>query len=287
MKATIIGLGLIGGSLALDLKKRGFASRITGVEINRENGETALRRELVDELVSPEEGVKKGDLIIVAVPADAAINLLPAILSDSEGKTVVDMCSVKERIAIRLKDHINRREYVASHPMAGTEFSGPEAAFSGLFDGKTTIICDKNLSGKESLDVVKRMYSVLKMKIIYMDSSDHDIHAAFVSHISHISSFVLALTVLEKEKDEKRIFEMASGGFESTVRLAKSSAEMWVPVFDQNRENIRVVLRTYINKLNEFERLITEGQSDGLLSAIREANKIREILKDKLNITRL
>lgn len=279
MIVTVIGLGLIGGSIALDLKGRGFASRVIGVDIKRDNGETALRRGLVDELATLVDGINKGDLIIAAVPADAAIKLLPEILNRSEGKTVTDMCSVKEQIANLLIDNKNRKQYVASHPMAGTEFSGPEAALPGLFDGKRAIICDKNLSGKESLDIVKRMYSALNMKITYMKSSDHDIHAAFVSHISHISSFVLALTVLEKERNEKKIFEMASGGFESTVRLAKSSPGMWVPVFDQNRENILIVLRTYIKKLNDFERLITERDSDGLFSVIREANKIRDILK--------
>lgn len=279
MIVTVIGLGLIGGSIALDLKGRGFASRVIGVDIKRDNGETALRRGLVDELATLVDGINKGDLIIAAVPADAAIKLLPEILNRSEGKTVTDMCSVKEQIANLLIDNKNRKQYVASHPMAGTEFSGPEAALPGLFDGKRAIICDKNLSGKESLDMVKRMYSALNMKITYMKSSDHDIHAAFVSHISHISSFVLALTVLEKERNEKKIFEMASGGFESTVRLAKSSPGMWVPVFDQNRENILIVLRTYIKKLNDFERLITERDSDGLFSVIREANKIRDILK--------
>jgi len=278
MVITITGLGLIGGSLAIDLRKRGFASRIIGVDSCPENGEVALQTGLVDELTTLEEGVRRAGLIIVAVPADAAMELLPVILDISGERVVTDVCSTKGRIAESLKNHKNRKQYVASHPMAGTEFSGPLAAVTGLFDGKTAIICDRRLSGHHPLNLVRSMYSSLNMRIIDMDSANHDVHAAYVSHISHISSFVLALTVLEQEHNEKNIFDLAGGGFDSTVRLAKSSAEMWVPVFRQNRQNILTVLRTYIEKLHEFESSIASEEEDKLYTLIREANKIKKVL---------
>ncbi len=279
MVITVIGLGLIGGSLAIDLKNRDFASKVIGVDNNRNHAGTALKRGIVDELASLEDGVDKGDLIIVATPADAALGILPGILDRCGNKVVTDMCSTKGNIATLVSGHSNRKQYVASHPMAGTEYSGPKAAFSGLFDNKTAIICDRGLSGAKAIKVVTQMYKALNMKIINMPGTEHDVHAAYVSHISHISSFVLSLTVLEKEKNEKKIFELAGGGFESTVRLAKSSADMWVPIFQQNRDNIMVVLKAYIDKLNDFEHLIASGKNDELYMLINEANKIKKILK--------
>ncbi len=279
MVITVVGLGLIGGSLSLDLKEKGFASQIIGVDNNREHCKIALKKGIADEIASLEEGVEKADLIILATPADITFVLLPRILDLCRDRVVTDVCSTKGSIAYEVCNHKNRKQYVASHPMAGTEFSGPKSAFSGLFENKTTIICDKNLSGNQALKIVVDMYKVLNMKIINMSAYEHDIHAAYVSHISHISSFVLSLTVLEKEMDEKKIFELAGGGFESTVRLAKSSASMWVPIFCQNRENICIVLKTYIEKLCEFQSLITGGNYEQLHTLITDANKIEKILK--------
>ncbi len=279
MVITVVGLGLIGGSLSIALKERGFASRIIGVDNNCEHCKIALEKGIADELASLEEGIEKADLIILATPADIALVMLPRILDLCRSRVVTDVCSTKGSIASEVYSHQNRKQYVASHPMAGTEFSGPKSAFSGLFENKTTIICDKNLSGKQALKIVTNMYKTLNMKIVNMSAYEHDMHAAYVSHISHISSFVLSITVLEKEMDEKKIFELAGGGFESTVRLAKSSANMWVPIFCQNKENIRTVLKTYIEKLCEFDSLIAGGNYEQLHTLISEANKIEKILK--------
>jgi prephenate dehydrogenase len=279
MVITVIGLGLIGGSAAIDLRKRGFANTILGVDNDKINANGALSIGLVDEICTLEEGIGRSDMIIVAVPADAAVNLLPKVLDLAEGKVVTDVCSTKGRICEIIKYHKNRRCYVASHPMAGTEFSGPWAAMSGLFDGKSAILCDTEESDIKAVAKVKRMYDTLNMRIIYMNSTNHDVHAAYISHISHISSFALALTVLEKERNEKHIFDLASGGFDSTVRLAKSSPDMWVPIFHQNKDNVVTVLETYIEKLQKFRALIKEDEDEKIRDLIKESNRIKAVLK--------
>lgn len=280
MKVCIVGLGLIGGSMALDLKKRGFADVIVGVDNNIQHGNIAKLSGLVDEIVPLESGVAQSDLIILATPIDATKKLLPDVLDLCLGtdKVVTDAGSTKAGIIEKVKNHPNRAQFVASHPMAGTEFSGPLAAISRLFDYKTAIICEQKQSAEPAVDVVVRMYETLHMKVIFMDAHQHDVSAAYVSHISHLTSFALSLAVLEKEKDEKRILDLASGGFASTVRLAKSSAEMWVPVFDQNSTYILEVLDTYIDKLNLFRKSIEEKKLDQLTELIHESNKIQKIL---------
>lgn len=279
MVITVIGLGLMGGSAAIDLRKRGFATKIIGVDNDRINANAALNIGLVDELCDLEDGVKQAELVIIAIPADAEITLLPKVMDIVDKQFVTDMCSTKGQIAQIVKYHSKRKQYVAAHPMAGTEYSGPWAAISGLFDGKAVIFTDTEESGIKSLAVVKRMYEALNMRIIYMNSTNHDVHAAYVSHISHISSFALALTVLEKEKNEKHIFDLASGGFDSTVRLAKSSADMWAPIFSQNRDNVITVLDTYIKQLQKFRNLISEDEQDQVKKLIKESNKIKRVLK--------
>ena len=284
MTVTIIGIGLIGGSAAIDLRKRGFAATILGVDNDKINANAALSLGLVDEICTLEESVKRSDLVIISTPANATLTLLPKILDIAGNKTVItDVSSTKFEICKKVKNHVNRGRFVASHPMAGTEFSGPWAATSGLFDGKGAILCDTDQSDKDALYIIQKMYETLNMRIIYMTSSSHDTHAAYVSHISHISSFALALTVLEKEQDEKNIFDMASGGFDSTVRLAKSSSDMWVPVFLQNKENVLTVLRTYIDKLREFETLIETEEGEKIKSLIESSNKIRRVLNCNKN----
>jgi prephenate dehydrogenase len=278
MRLTIIGLGLMGGSAAIDLKKRGFAERIIGVDNNKLHAETALHIGLVDEISSLEAAIGQSEMIILAVPADVAVKLLPKILDKVDQHIVTDMCSTKEMLCQVVKYHSKRQNYVASHPMAGTEFSGPWAAAPGLFDGKAVIFSDAEESGIRALATIRRMYETLNMRPVFMDSSSHDRHAAFVSHISHISSFALALTVLDQEKNEKHIFDLASGGFDSTVRLAKSSAEMWSPVFEQNAENVVTVLDTYIEKLNRFRDAITKHDTEKITELIEKSNKIMKIL---------
>ncbi len=280
MNICIVGIGLIGGSMALDLKKRGFGAKVIGVDINPQHANIAKLSKLVDETMELEEAVEQSDLIIIATPIDVTKQLLPDILSLCEGseKVVTDVGSTKAGILQKIQNHSNRKQYVASHPMAGTEFSGPLAAISRLFDYKTAIICDSGNSSRQALEIVRQMYETLHMKVIFMKPHEHDVSAAYVSHISHISAFALSLAVLEKEKDEKRILDLASGGFATTVRLAKSSAEMWVPVFDQNSDYVLEVLDTYIEKLGQFRQAITLKDHKELTRLIQESNKIQKIL---------
>lgn len=279
MNIAIIGLGLMGGSAAIDLKKRGFATKIIGVDNNKLHAETALHVGIVDEIATLDEAIHSAEMVIVAVPVDGAVKLIPKILDQVNGQSVTDMCSTKELICQLVKYHPKRKNYVAAHPMAGTEFSGPWAAKSGLFDGKAVMFCDAEESDIRALAMIRRLYEALNMRVTFMDSSSHDRHAAFVSHISHISSFALALTVLDQERNEKHIFDMASGGFDSTVRLAKSSAEMWSPIFEQNAENVVVVLNTYIEKLSSFKNAIQNGDREKIHDLIKKSNHIKKILK--------
>lgn len=284
----IIGLGLIGGSMAIDLRRRGFAGEIIGVEAEPVNAAAALKIGLVDRIADLKECAQESDVVIVAVPVGAATSLLPQVLdwfsvfAQRDGdckKVVMDVCSTKEHLASCVNGHPFRNRYVSTHPMAGTEYSGPWAAMSGLFDGQACIICDAEESSPEAVHAVERLYDALNMRLIYMNSSSHDVHTAYVSHISHITSFALALTVLEKEKDEKHIFDLASGGFSSTVRLAKSSADMWTPILSQNRENILHVMDTYIEKMNAFRQAIEQEDEEAIRSLIAESNRIRRIIR--------
>lgn len=284
----IIGLGLIGGSMAVDLRRRGFAGEIIGVEAEPVNAAAALKIGLVDRIADLKECAQESDVVIVAVPVGAATGLLPQVLdwfsvfAQRDGdckKVVMDVCSTKEHLASCVNGHPFRNRYVSTHPMAGTEYSGPWAAMSGLFDGQACIICDAEESSPEAVHAVERLYDALNMRLIYMNSSSHDVHTAYVSHISHITSFALALTVLEKEKDEKHIFDLASGGFSSTVRLAKSSADMWTPILSQNRENILHVMDTYIEKMNAFRQAIEQEDEEAIRSLIAESNRIRRIIR--------
>lgn len=284
----IIGLGLIGGSMAIDLRRRGFAGEIIGVEAEPVNAAAALKIGLVDRIADLKECAQESDVVIVAVPVGAATSLLPQVLdwfsvfAQRDGdckKVVMDVCSTKEQLASCVNGHPFRNRYVSTHPMAGTEYSGPWAAMSGLFDGQACIICDAEESSPEAVHAVERLYDALNMRLIYMNSSSHDVHTAYVSHISHITSFALALTVLEKEKDEKHIFDLASGGFSSTVRLAKSSADMWTPILSQNRENILHVMDTYIEKMNAFRQAIEQEDEEAIRSLIAESNRIRRIIR--------
>ena len=281
MKVGIIGLGLIGGSMAVDLRRRGFADEVLGVETDPVNAAAAEKIGLADRIVSFEECVGQADLVVLAVPVGAAVKMLPQVLDRFAGqkKVVIDVCSTKEQLARAVKYHPERRRYVGTHPMAGTEYSGPWAAMPGLFDGHAGIICDAQESDPKAVRTVECLYKTLNMRTIYMDSSSHDVHTAYVSHISHVTSFALALTVLDKEKDEKHIFDLASGGFSSTVRLAKSSPDMWTPILTQNRDNVLHVIDTYIDKMQAFRTAIEEGDEDAIRGLIEESNKIRRIIR--------
>ncbi len=278
MTVAIIGLGLIGGSAAIDLKKRGFASRVLGVDNNPLHEQTALRMGIVDECLPLEQAVAEAQIVVLAVPVGAALRLLPQVLDLVEQQVVTDMCSTKEGLALAVKYHPKRKRYVAAHPMAGTEHSGPWAALSNLFDSKAVILCDVEESAPDALALVRQLFATLNLREILMRSSHHDVHAAYVSHVSHAISFALALTVLAKEKDEKHIFDLASGGFASTARLAKSSADMWVPIFLQNRENMLAVMDTYAEQLGRLRQAIDAQDEQALHQLVAEANRIKRVL---------
>lgn len=285
MKVGIIGLGLIGGSMAIDLKRKGFADEVIGVEDDPVNAAAAEKIGLADRVTGFDECVDGSDIVVLAVPVGAAVQMLPRVLDRfaasecGKDKVVMDVCSTKDHLARSVKYHPMRRQYVASHPMAGTEYSGPWAAMPGLFDGHACIICDQEESSPKAVRVVENLYGTLNMRMTYMNSSSHDVHTAYVSHISHVTSFALALTVLDKEKDEKHIFDLASGGFSSTVRLAKSSPDMWTPILTQNRDNVLRVMDTYIDKMKAFREAIDDGDEDAIRSLIAEANRIRRIIR--------
>lgn len=280
MTITIIGVGHIGGSLAISLKENGFASHIVGVDARQEHLDKALRRRIIDEAMPLEEGIKAAKLIVLSTPVDIMMKLLPEILNFiGDHQVLIDVGSTKARILEAVAQHPNRARFVPTHPMAGTEYSGPEAAIPNLFDNKCTVLCDTDKSDPDAVALVEQMYASIPMRIVYLNAADHDIHTAYVSHISHISSFALALTVLAKERDEERIFELASGGFSSTVRLAKSSPDMWAPIFRHNRDNVLDVLDEHINQLSQFRSLLIKRDFDTFYQLIQEANQIRRILK--------
>ncbi len=280
MTIAIIGIGLIGGSLAVDLRRRGFTDRIIGVDSNLHHQNIAKLCGLADEIDSLENAVDNSDLIILSAPVNTNCRLLPVILDRiaGTGKVVTDMGSTKVSIAEASEGNKARGRYVAVHPMAGTEYSGPLAAIGHLFDYKRAIVCDRELSDSDALEKVEKMLDLLNMQKVYMNSSDHDIHVAYISHISHITSFSLALSVLDKEHEEQNILTLAGGGFESTVRLAKSNGDTWAPIFVENAEYIIEVMDTYIDKMNLFRKMIVERDMEGLKELMEEANKIRKIL---------
>jgi prephenate dehydrogenase len=300
----VIGLGLIGGSMAIDLKRRGFAGQVLGVENDPVSAQAAQTIGLVDQVVPYEECVERADILVVAVPVGTAVKLVCDILdrfhSGAEAfsfaekkadasenasapawkdKVVIDVCSTKEQICQATHYHPCRKQFVSTHPMAGTEYSGPWAAMPGLFDGRACIFANSEESSPKAVKLIEELYATLNMRPIRMDAAQHDVHTAYVSHISHVTSFALALTVLDKEKDEKHIFDLASGGFSSTVRLAKSNADMWVPILTQNRDNVLHVMDTYIDKMKAFRDAVADYDEDRVRSLIEEANKIKKIIR--------
>ncbi len=278
MKIAMVGLGLIGGSAALDLRRAGFATRLVGVEANDAHARQALDLGLVDAVAPLEQAAAEADLVVLAVPVTAIAELLPRVL-DVAGGTVTDMGSTKADIGRAVETHPQRHRYVAAHPMAGTEHSGPAAAHPGLFADKVAIVCDRERSGVEHLARVESMFRALGMRLTSMGAADHDLHVAYVSHLSHVSSFALATAVLAMEKDAGTIFDLASGGFASTVRLAKSSPAMWGPIFEQNADHVSAALAAYIAQLREFQHRLARRDFEGLESFMREANRIRPVLE--------
>jgi len=277
-KIAVIGLGLIGGSLALELKKVTW-STIYGVDNNPEHLQKALDLGLIYKKANIEI-VKNVDIVIIAVPVNVIPNLAVQVLDlINENTLVFDVGSTKRGVCEAVKNHSKRKNFVAVHPISGTEFSGPEAAIYNLFTDKVNIICEQHLSGKEMVQRVESLFEKIKMRNVFMDSAEqHDKHIAYVSHLSHISSFMLGKTVLEIEPDEENIFNMAGSGFRSTVRLAKSSPAMWTPIFLQNKDNVLKSLTEYIKNLETFKQLISDGSSDEVYDVMQNTNRIKNIL---------
>ncbi|MEZ4965669.1 MAG: prephenate dehydrogenase [Saprospiraceae bacterium] len=279
MIVTIIGLGLIGGSIGLGLREQGFARHIIGVDNDCAHGEKAIALGIVDEVLPLEEAVRQSEVIVVATPVDSLTTLLPQVLDlVNRNQVVLDVGSTKMPVLQSVEGHSKRAHFVATHPMAGTEYSGPEAAVRGLFRDKCCVFTDVEKSAPEALEVCRRLYESLGMRLTYLNGPDHDLHVAYVSHISHIASFALALTVLEKEREEQRIFELASGGFSSTVRLAKSNPDTWIPIFRQNRDNVLDVLDEFINTVSRFRTLLIKKDFSTFDALIHHANDIRRII---------
>ncbi|HET6556343.1 MAG TPA: prephenate dehydrogenase [Prolixibacteraceae bacterium] len=277
MNLAVIGLGLIGGSMAKDLRKAGFATEIVGVDVNTDNAQQALKLGIVDRIETLEAAAPHADMVIIAIPVDKVLDSLTRVLDlVSNQTTVIDVGSTKKLICEAVENHPRRRNYIPAHPMSGTENSGPAAALEGLFEGKINIICDQEKSGPQHLAFAEKMFQTLGMDIAYMTADDQDHSTAFISHLPHAAAFALANAVLDKE-DREIIFDLASGGFNSTVRLAKSSPEMWGPIFQQNKEYVVESLDVYIKHLKAFRKSI-ESEPQQMMALMKNANRIRGIL---------
>lgn len=279
MNVCIIGLGLIGGSFALALRKHSLAERIFGVDASPKHAEKALALGLVDEIVEADRATEVADIIAIATPVDVIPSLVIKILNRIDDKQIAfDMGSTKEELCEIISQHPRRNRFVAVHPMWGTEHSGPEAAVEGAFEGCNLVLCEAERSAEDAVAVVEHIFGQIGMKMMYMSPEKHDTHAAYVSHISHITSFILATTVLEKERESDTILDLAGGGFESTVRLAKSSPEMWIPILMQNKYNVLDVLREYIHQLEIFRKALEKDNRNEIRQTIERANRIRKVL---------
>lgn len=280
MKTAIIGLGLIGGSMGIDLRKAGVATMLVGVDNNEGNARRALELGLVDAVAPLEEAVQQADLVLTAIPVNAITKVVLRTLDHiPTSAVIIDTGSTKSMICRAVEKHPRRSQFVAAHPLAGTENSGPDAAFAGLFAGKTNIICEKERSSENALHLADSVFSALQMRTIFMDPVEHDKHVAYVSHLSHVSAFLLGQTVLDIEKDEKNIFNLAGSGFASTVRLAKSSPDMWAPIFEQNAEYLSQALLEYIMHLQKFQYHLMKRDVKELHRIMTSANHIRKVLE--------
>jgi prephenate dehydrogenase len=275
----IIGIGLIGGSMALDIKSHYANATIFGIDNNENHLEQAIKLGIIDKTATIKD-LSNANLVIVSVPVDIALLILPEILDKVGSETlVIDVGSTKFPICEAITNHEKRRNFMATHPIAGTEFSGPSSATIGLFQDKTNIICEVEKTTFKLQEKGLELFKKLGMRIRYMEPKSHDKHIAYVSHLSHISSFMLGKTVIEKEKHEQDIFDMAGSGFESTVRLAKSSPAMWTPIFKQNKKQIVKSLEEYISNLNNFKELLENDNYEAVFNEMQNTNRIKEILK--------
>ena len=278
-QVCIIGVGLIGGSFALDLKQYIAGVRVLGIDQNEAHLTDALELGIIDQ-IGDFSSLVDADLVVLAIPVNAALEVLPQVLSlISDQAVVIDMGSTKEAICKAVSTHPKRSQFLATHPIAGTEFSGPSAAIKGLFENKTNIICEIEKTLPALGKVVLNLFKNMGMHLRFMPADDHDKHIAYVSHLSHISSFMLGKTVIDKEKNERDIFDMAGSGFESTVRLAKSSPDMWTPIFEQNKANVIETLTEYIQNLNQFKAYMEQDNFEAVYNEMKNTNHIKQILK--------
>ena len=279
MKVFIIGTGLIGGSFALDIQQEYSEAIIYGIDTNSRHLKEALEQGVIHREATMND-LPLADIVFLTIPVDIALAVLPKVLDlISDDALVIDVGSTKQRICDVVKEHPKRRNFLAAHPIAGTEFSGPKAALQGLYKDKTNIICEVEKTAFKLQEKALEIFSKIGMRIRYMDAVSHDKHIAYVSHLSHISSFMLGKTVIDKEKNERDIFDMAGSGFESTVRLAKSSPAMWTPIFEQNKDNIIETLEEYIGNLQQFKTLMEEHKFDKVFEEMQQTNHIASILK--------
>ena len=278
MKVFVVGVGLIGGSMALDLKGMDSSIQIHGIDENPTHLEEALALGVIDK-IDTFDAISQADRVIMSTPVKASLVLLPKLLEKLHSDALLwDVGSTKEKLCMQVKDHPKRDQYLAAHPIAGTEFSGPKAAHKGLFKGKPQILCEPKKTRPELLNWAKTTFRSMGMYLRFMEAADHDKHMAYVSHLSHISSFMLGKTVLEREDDEQNIFDLAGSGFESTVRLAKSSPEMWAPIFEQNKDNIIHILEAYIQNLQNFKVKLEENNFADLHQQMKNTNQLTNIL---------
>ena len=280
MNVFIIGTGLIGGSLALDIKEKFENALIFGIDSDELHLKKALQLNLID-YAAELSNVSIADVVIVSLPVDATVNILGQVLDKIPDKAIVfDVGSTKQHICESVANHPKRGNYIATHPIAGTEFSGPTAATPGLFNNKTNILCETDKTNSVILDRAKRIFTQLEMNLIYMDPITHDKHIAYCSHLSHICSFMLGKTVINKQNNEKGILDLAGSGFASTVRLAKSSPSMWTPIFKQNKENVIEALDEFILNLFHFRNTLISGSKEELYNEMKSVNRIKDILKE-------
>ena len=278
MNVFVIGIGLIGGSMVLDIKKNYPEAVIFGIDTNEDHLEKAIELNVIDKKATINDLIE-ADIVIVSIPVDVQLTIIPKVLETISDETLVlDVGSTKEDICLAINEHPKRRNYLATHPIAGTEFSGPTAAHIGLFEGKTNIICEVEKTAFKLQEKALEIFAKLGMRIRYMDPKSHDKHIAYVSHLSHISAFMLGKTVIEKEKNERDIFDMAGSGFASTVRLAKSSPAMWTPIFEQNKTNVIETLDEYISNLQQFKQLMVQNDFAEIYNEMESTNHIKQIL---------
>jgi len=274
MNVAIIGLGLMGGSLALSLKKLDFIDEIVGHDHNEKHQKDAISLGLVKKIVSFNK-LKDYDVIFLAIPVNGVIAALQELKDVKENTTIIDLGSTKEKIVTAVPSEI-RKNFVAAHPMTGTENFGPHAALEGLYENKVVVLCDLEDSGIHQREVARKIFKALKMKKYFMKSHEHDRHAAFISHMPHAISYSLANTVMKQEKRDN-ILALAAGGFRSMSRLAKSSPYMWEDIFRQNKENLLEAIELFQKELNSMKKNIQNDEWDKVHQEMAEANKLHDI----------